>query len=122
MIYALTVTIAVGLLVLALLGIGVLLARSAAGGGADWRSIGRWRWYPSPLGLLLVVPLAALLLWRLFPAILLIPIILPFFWRGRRLATPFLFVWNLGRRPPPRTGHDGDDRTIEGRYRPLDDE
>jgi hypothetical protein len=121
MIYALTITIAVGLLLLALLGIGVLLARRTAGSG--WPSIGRWRWYPSPLGLLLLLPLAALVLWRLFPAILLIPIILPFFWRTRRLATPFLFVWNLGRRPPPPdAGHDGNDRTIEGQYRPLDDD
>lgn len=121
MIYSLAITIAIGLLLLALLGVAVLLARRAA--GTDWPSIGRWRWYPSPLGLLLLLPLAGLLLWRLFPAILLLPIVLPFFRRGRRLATPFLFVWNLGRRaPPPGAGDDGDDRTIEGQYRPLDDE
>lgn len=122
MVYALTITIAVGLVALALVGIAVVLARRAAG-VEGWRSLGRWRWYPSPLGLLLLLPLAALLLWRLFPAILLIPIILPFFWRGRRLPTPFLFVWNLGRRPPPpEAAHDLDDGTIEGQYRPLDDE
>ena len=121
MIYALTVTIAAGLLLLALFAIGIALARRAAGG--DWPSIGRWRWYPTPLGLLILLPVTGLLLWRLFPLLLFIPIVLPFLLRGGRFG-PLLFrLWNLGRRPPPGDeGQDGDDDAIEGRYRPLDDE
>ena len=119
MIYALTVTIAAGLLLLVLFTIGIALARRAA--GADWPLSGRWHWYPTPLGLLILLPVAGLLLWRLFPLILFIPIVLPFMLRGRRFG-PFLFrLWNLGRRPPPGDDDDDDD-SIEGRYRPLDDE
>ena len=119
MIYALTVTIAAGLLLLVLFTIGIALARRAA--GADWPLSGRWHWYPTPLGLLILLPVAGLLLWRLFPLILFIPIVLPFMLRGRRFG-PFLFR-NLGRRPPPGDeGRDDDDDAIEGQYRPLDDE
>jgi hypothetical protein len=121
MVYALMITVLAGLLLLALLAVAVLLARRAAAAGG-WGDVAGWRWYPSPLGLLLVLPLAALLVWRLFPAILLIPVVLPFFWRGRRLAGPLLFFWNLGRRRRPRTDGEGDDRAIDGRYRRLDDE
>jgi hypothetical protein len=121
MIYALTITIAAGLLLLALLGSVVLLARRVAGLDA-WRNVGGWRWYPSPLGLLLLLPLAALILWRLFPAVLLIPVVLPFFWRGRRSAGPLLYIWNLGRRRRPRADGEGDGRVIDGQYRRLDDE
>ena len=121
MIYALTITIVVGVLALLLVGLSVVLARRAAGRG--WPSVGRWRWYPSPLGLLLLLPLAGLLLWRLFPILLFIPFILPFFRRGWRLRAPLSFFWNVGRgAPPPRRNGNGlDDRTIEGEYRPLDD-
>jgi len=121
MIYALTTTIAVGVLLLLLLAGAVLLARRAAGEG--WPSIGRWRWYPSPLGLLLLLPIAALLLWRFFPAFLFIPLILPFFLRGRRVGRPFFFVRRPGRRGSSSNGrHSADERPIEGQYRPLDDE
>lgn len=121
MIYALTITIAAGLLLLGLLAGVVLLARRVAGPGG-LRNLASWRWYPSPLGLLLVLPLAALVLWRLFPAVLLIPVVLPFFWRGRRTAGPLRFFWNLGRRPPTPRHDDGDDRSIDAQYRPLDDD
>ena len=109
MIYALTITIAAGVLLLVLLGVAVLLARRAAGGSIGWPPIGGWRWYPSALGLLALLLLAGLLLSRLFPAFLFLPIVIPFFWWRRRRGGPG------GRR-------DGDDRTIEGRYRPLDDQ
>lgn len=120
MTYALIITVAVGLLLLLLLGSGGFLARrvmeAAERGEAPF---GRWRWYPSPLGLLLLLllPLAALLLWRIFPAFLFIPIIIPFFWRWRRLGRPFFFGQRPGRRPP-----EHEDDSIEGRYRPLDDQ
>ena len=109
MIYALTITIAAGVLLLALLGGAMLLARRAAGGSIGWPPIGGWRWYPSALGLSMVLLLAGLLLSRLFPAFLFLPIVIPFFWWRRR--------WG---RPGGRRGRD--DHTIEGRYRPLDDE
>jgi len=106
MAYALAVTIAAGLLLLTLLAAGALLYQR--GGWRGW-SIGRWRWHPSALGLSALLLLAGLLLWRLFPAFLFLPIVVPFFWWGRRLRTP---------RPGPRS----DDRAIEGPYRPLDDQ
>lgn len=128
MVYALVITIAAGVLLLFLIGGAVLFARRAATG--NWPSIGRWRWYPSPLGLLLLLPLAGLLLWRIFPALLLLPVIFPFFLRGRRWGQPLFFLWNLGRRNgrPADEARDetrderGDDSTIEGQYRPLDEE
>ena len=105
MIYALTITVAAGLLLLALIGFAVALVRRVAGVG-DWPWRGRWRWYPTPLGLLVLLPLAGLLLWRLFPELLFLPIILPFFWRGRFFR---------------RRRREGADGAIEGTYRPLDD-
>ena len=104
MIYAFTITIVAGLLLLALIGIAASLVRRAAGAG-DWPWRGRWRWYPSPLGLLVLLPVAGLLLWRLVPELLFLPIILPFVWRGR-----------LFRRHRQEDG----DGAVEGSYRPLD--
>lgn len=122
MLYALAVTIATGLLLLALLGAGVLIARRAAGRPVSLPVAGG-RWYPSPLGLLLVLPLLGLLAWRFLPVLLIIPLVLPFFWRRRRLASPVFFIWNLGRRQAsPDDGRDGDDDVIPGEYRSLDDD
>lgn len=111
MIYALVVTIAAGLLLLALLGGAVLLARRAAGATDGWPSFGRWRWYPSALGLALLLLAGGLLLWRLFPALLFIPIILPFFLRGR-------FRWRGG---SSTVGGGNGDGSIDGHYRRLED-
>ena len=116
MIYALSITIAAGLLLLVLLGLGLALARRVADG--DWSAVGSWRWYPSPLGLLLVLPVAGLLLFRFLPALLALPLILPLFLRGRRMGRLFFFLWNLGRESRPDAGDD----TIEGQSRLLDDE
>ena len=80
MIYSLTITIAAAFLLLALFGFAVILVRRVAGGVAS-PSLRGWRWYPSPLGLLLI-PLAGLLLFRFSPGLILIPIVFPFFWRG----------------------------------------
>ena len=108
MIYALTITVAAGVLLLGLLAVAALFARRAAGSGVEWPSLGGWRWYPSALGLSVLLLLAGLLLSRLFPAFLLLPIVIPFFWWRRR--------WG-----GPRDRRGRDDRTIEGHYRPLDD-
>ena len=109
MIYALAITIAAGLLLLALLGGAALLARRAAGAADGWPSLGSWRWYPSALGFSVLLLVTGLLLSRLFPAFLFLPIMIPFFWWRRR--------WG-----GPGGGRGRDDRTIEGRYRPLDDQ
>lgn len=77
MLYALTITIAAGLALLAIFAGAALLARRLASeGGLSLPSRG-WRWYPSAIGLLLL-PIAALVLWRFFPVLLLLPIIIPF--------------------------------------------
>ncbi len=112
MVYALSITVVAGLLLLALIGGAAVLARRAAGAAAEGRApFGRWRWYPSPLALLLLIPLAGLLLWRFFPALLFLPFILPFFWRGRRTRRPPFFIWNARRRWPSEgerdNGRDG---------------
>jgi hypothetical protein len=109
MIYALAITIAAGLLLLALLAGAALFARRAAEGEIAWPALGGWRWYPSALGFSALLLVAGLLLSRLFPAFLFLPIVIPFFWWRRRWGGPG------GRR-------GRDDRTIEGRYRPLDDQ
>lgn len=80
MIYSLTITIAAAILMLGLFAFAAILVRRVAGGGASL-SLRGWRWYPSPLGLLLI-PLAGLLLLRFSPGLILIPIVFPFFWRG----------------------------------------
>lgn len=121
MIYSLAITATVALVLLFLLGGGFVFVRRAAGAAAEGRApFGRWRWYPSPLGLLLLVPLVALLFFRFFPVVLLIPIMLPFL--RRRAGGPLSFLWNAGRAAPPQSrSQDDSDGEIEGEYRPLDD-
>ena len=129
MLYALTITIAAGLLLIGLLVGGTLLARRAAANAE--RGLGPfagWRWQPSGFGwlLLLLLPVAGVLLWRVFPVFLFLPMFLPFVWRWRNSGRPpFEFVRRRRRRSdrPPTNGHrPADDRAIEGSYRPLDDE
>ncbi len=102
MTYALLITIAAALALVALVGGGALLARRAAGTASRGEApFGSWRWYPSPLGLALLVllPLAGLLLWRAFPVFLFLPVVLPFFWRWRGRA--------FGRGSRGHERHDG---------------
>ena len=112
--YALVITIAAGVLLLALLGGAVVLARSIAEGGG-LPPIRGWRWFPSPLGLLVLLPVLALLVWRAFPVLLVIPFVLPFFLRGRRGRRALFF---MRRDRPHRNGGNG---AIEGEYRPSDE-
>jgi nitrate reductase gamma subunit len=126
MAYAVIITIAVAALLLAVIGGAALVARRAVGAASRGESpFGGWRWYPGQLGwvVLLAAPVAAFLLWRVFPVFLFLPIIVPFFlrWRGRG-GRPF--TWRSGRRQRPSSNghHQGDDQTIEGTYRSLDDE
>ena len=111
MVYALTITVVAGLLLLALIGGVALLARRAADAAAEGRApFGRWRWYPSPLALLILIPLAGLLLWRFFPLVLIVPFILPFFWRGRGNRRPPFFIWGARKRwPSAGERHNGRD-------------
>lgn len=110
MIYALTITVAAGLLLLLLLAAAFIAVRRAV--DKSWQpAIGRWRWYPNSLGrlLLLALPLAGLLLWRIFPELLVVPFILPLVWR-----------WRRGKgRPAPRSANDD---SIEGSYHRMDDQ
>ena len=104
MLYALTITIAAGLALLALFAGAALLARRFATEGGLSLPIPGWRWYPSPIGLLLI-PIAALVLWRFFPALVFLPIILPFVLR-RGLGGIFRF--------PGRQHGDKDDHGSNG--------
>ena len=126
--YALIITIAAAALLLGLAGGGALLARRAFDTASRGEvSVGRWRWYPSQWGWLLVLllPVAALVLWRVFPAFLFLPLVVPFFWRWSGRGRRFGFR----RRPPQQQRpssnghhHNGHDRSIEGSYRAADDE
>jgi len=123
MVYALVITITVGVLILLLMGGGAVLVQRAVGAAQRGEApFGRWRWYPSPLGLLILLPIGVLLVFRFLPVLLVIPVILPFFWRGRRLAGPLLFLWNLGRQARPNKSRDDDDDIIDGESRRPDDE
>jgi len=113
MLYALLLTIAAGLVALFLLSGGLLFARHAVEAARRGEApFGRWRFYPSPLGLLLLLllPLAALVLWRVFPAFFFLPIIIPFFWRWRGRGGSIL-------RRPRRGPDERDEDASEGRFR-----
>jgi hypothetical protein len=121
MIYALAITIFAGLFLLALVsGLSLLVQR----GGWRGLALGSWRWRPNAIGFTVLALVAALLLWRVFPEFLFLPIIIPFLWRGRgRRGRPNKWAWRSGQRRPPSNGHRPDDsHAIEGQYRNLDDE
>jgi hypothetical protein len=124
MIYALVITIAAGLVLLAL-PTGLFLAgRRAVHGDFSLRG---WRWHPNALGFTVLAIVAAVVLWRIFPEFLFLPLVIPFFWRwrGRRSGGPFAWTWRARRQqqPPPTNGHrKDDDHAIEGQYRNLDDD
>ena len=109
--YALTITIAVGLAILLLIAGVFLSARRLAGAAARGEApFGRWSWLPSPW-VFLLLPALGLLLWRLFPAFLFIPIILPFFWRlgGERISRA-------------RDRHRNGSGPVDAEYRRVDEE
>ncbi|MEX0785666.1 MAG: hypothetical protein WD939_03420, partial [Dehalococcoidia bacterium] len=84
MLYSLVITIAAAVLIFAVLGGAALLARGIAQG--DGLALFRgWRWFPSPLALIILLPILAIVAIRAAPLLLLIPLALPFLWRGRRL-------------------------------------
>ncbi len=121
MIYALSITIVAGLFLLGLLmGLGLLVQR---GGWRGW-SVQGWRWHPNALGFTVLALVAGLLLWRVFPEFLFLPVIIPFVWRWRgRGGRPNMWVWRSRRQRPPANGHRaGDEGAIEGQYRKTDDD
>jgi hypothetical protein len=124
MAFAILITLAVAAAMLIVVGGVALLARSALGAASRGESpFGGWRWYPSQFGwvLVLLLPVAAFFLWRVFPVFLFLPVVIPFFWRWR--ARGRSFRWGRPRQRPSSNGHrEGDDKTIEGSYRSLDDE
>lgn len=117
MLYALVITLAAGVALLVLLGGLALLYRRGLRDGFAFRD---WRWYPSPLALLLLLPVLGILLWRFFPAFLFIPIILPFFWGRRRGVTPFFMrTYHKHRQSNGRNGHRD---AVEGEYTRREEE
>lgn len=112
MVYALAITIAAALVILAAIAVVAYLARRSARQGG----LGGWRFYPSPW-LLLVLPLViAAVIWRFVPGLLILPFVFPFALRGRGL-------WFMRQRRVPRERSNGhhDDGAIEGQYRYLDE-
>jgi hypothetical protein len=100
----LAISIAAALAMLALIVGAYWLATRAAQG--DGFSLGSIRWYPSPLALLLLAPVALFLMWRFSLGFLLIPIILPFVWRrgfGERFVA---WTQGRGRRRPDKPNED----------------
>jgi hypothetical protein len=82
MLIALTISIAAGLVMLALIVGGALLARRAAAGEGAGAAFGSWRFYPSPWVLLLLPLVAAFFLSRFLPGFIFLPLfIVPFFLR-----------------------------------------
>lgn len=79
--YALTITLLAGVALVALLVFVVALARRLA--GAEWPAIGSWRFTPTPLGLLVLAPLAAIVLRRFLPVLFVLPLLLPLLLRAR---------------------------------------
>jgi hypothetical protein len=101
-----TISVAAAIAMFALIfGAYWLATRVAQGEGL---TLGGLRWYPSPLALLILLPIAGLLMWRFSLGFLIIPIILPFFWRrgfGERFA-----AWTQGRNRRRSNENDSDDR------------
>ena len=116
MIYSLGITIAAFVVIMVFLSAVALLARQVARGEGLGELRG-WRWYPSPLALVVLVPVLAFLLVRAAPLLFALPLIIPVLWRSRWLAGPLLFIWNLGRRIDRNRG----DGPIDGEYRPFSD-
>jgi len=117
MLIALIVTVAACVTILALLAAGAYFAqRTLATAGRGEAPFGRWQFRPSALGLalLLLLPLAGLVLWRVFPLMFFLPVVIPLFWRLRGRS-----IFSRRRRREP---DETEDDTIEGRYRPLDDQ
>jgi hypothetical protein len=75
--YALTIALAT-VVVCSLAAFALRVARS----GIGVPLLGGWRWHPSLLGFSAALLLAGLLLWRFFPELVILPIIVPIFWWG----------------------------------------
>jgi hypothetical protein len=109
---ALAVTIAAALAMLAVIfGAYWLASRFAREGGVE---IGAVRWFPSPFAfvLVLLIPVAALLLWRFSFAFILIPILLPFLWRRGGFAS----LWKRRGRPDREKAEEDDNRPMDDRW------
>lgn len=113
MLIALTISIAAGVAMLALIAGGALLARRVAAGEGAGATFGGWRFYPSPWLLFLLPLVAAFFLSRFLPGFIFIPLfIVPFFLRrGRRFGGIFSSRRRPGDDDPGQTnGSDRDHR------------
>ena len=73
MIYSLGITIIAGILILAFFIAVSLLARRVAH-GEGLGTLRGWRWYPSPLALVVLIPVLAVLLVRAAPLLFALPL------------------------------------------------
>jgi hypothetical protein len=128
MVYALVITVAAGLLLLALPAGLFWFGRRATQGNLSFRG---WRWHPNRIGFSVLAIVAAVVFARFFPGILFLLFVIPVLWRfrGRRSGggRPFVWQWRAKRGQPHTNGQSnghkqGDDPAIEGQYRNLDDE
>lgn len=117
MVYSLAITILATVAILFVISFVALTVRRIAKGESAI-SLRGWRWYPSPLGLLVLAPIVALLAWRMLPALILLPIVLPFFRRGRGGNNGRGGDWRDG--PPPPAPPRPSGKPIEAQYRPRD--
>jgi hypothetical protein len=113
MLSVLAIVIALFLLCALLALLGAVVFR---GSGISFRG---WRWHPNMLGITVVALAGALVLWRIFPELLFIPIILPLFWFGRRgQRGP---RWTVPHREPP-AANDAEAGAIDAQYRRIEDD
>ncbi len=117
MVYSLAITILATVAILFVISFVALLVRRAANGESVF-SLRGWRWYPTPLGLLVLAPIIALLAWRMLPALLLLPIVLPFFRRRGGGQNGRGGDSRDGPPPPPPPALPG--KPIEAQFRHLD--
>lgn len=117
MVYSLAITTLAAVVILFVIAfIGLTVRRIAKGEPAF--SMRAWRWYPTPLGMLLLTPIVVLLAWRMLPALMLLPLVLPFFRRRGRGNDDHRDDWRNGPPPPPPPSSPG--RPIEAQFQPLD--
>lgn len=112
----LAITIAAAVLLLVLFGGGLFLARRFALEGVSGLSLRGWRWYPSPIAVLVLAGIVALFAVRFFPAFIFIPFVLPFLFRRGRGGFGKIFRFPGGRRDDE--DDTDDDRRSNGNGNP----
>src|ERR1700694_4321491 len=102
MIYALIITVIAGLALLSIPTAIVVAGRRLRKRGL---AVSGWSIRPNAVGFTIIAIVVAFTLGRVFPEVLFLPLVLPFFWRfrgGRRsgAGVPFAWQWRARREPP----------------------